>query len=389
MNAIAIIPARGGSKGVPRKNVRTFAGTPLIGHSIRAALDSGVFSAVVVSSEDAEILEVARAEGATVVIRPAELATDGSLTEPVMAHAIETVEAETGEHFDSVWLLQPTSPLRTADDIRRAAELLGETGIDAVVSVSEDHSFYWDSDAERAGVIKPEYDLAARPRRQDLAPRWRENGAIYAVSRDMWERSGVRAAGTIARCEMPADRSLEIDTLADWRLTEMVALLSGGASGVYARLRGCRAVAFDFDGVMTDNTVVVSQDGSESVICSRSDGWGIASLRKLGVAMTVISTEENPVVAARCAKLGIECVQGVSDKVVALTGWLARVGVDANECAFVGNDENDLGCLEMAGVAVVPSDAHEIARRAADVVLGTPGGRGAVRELCDIMTGSH
>jgi N-acylneuraminate cytidylyltransferase len=264
-----------------------------------------------------------------------------------------------------------------------AAALLELPGTDSVVSMSADHSFYW---GEAPGdLVEPLYDLAARPRRQDLPPRWRENGAIYGVARDVWDRTGVRAGGRIAAYVMPAHRSLEIDTEADWRLAEAMLATGVANSAAGDLMAGVKVVAFDFDGVMTDNTVMVSQDGTESVLCSRSDGWGIAALMRFGMPMVVISTEENPVVAARCTKLSIDCVQGVTEKSSALASWLSERGLTFADCAFLGNDENDRDCLEAAGVAVVTADAHESVRGLADLVLENAGGHGAVRELCDII----
>lgn len=385
LRSIAIIPARGGSKGVLRKNVRSLGGIPLVSHTIRAALTSGVFDVVVVSTEDAEIADIARREGCAVLQRPAELAADTALTEPVMEHALSAIESAGGELFDYVWLLQPTSPLRFAADIEGAAQALAQDGVDAVISVTADHSFLWTGVAGVCGRIEPDYDLSARPRRQDRPPVWRENGAIYAVRRELWNRSGVRVAGMIAGYEMPADRSLEIDTDADWRIAEAALARLQGRSVARRLLARVSAIAFDFDGVMTDNTVMVSENGMESVLCDRSDGWGIASLRDKGLPMIVISTEQNPVVSARCAKLRIDCLQGVSDKPAALRRWLLQTGIRLDECAFVGNDENDLECLRMAGLAVVPADAQRVAIEVADIVLTRTGGSGAVRELCDMV----
>jgi YrbI family 3-deoxy-D-manno-octulosonate 8-phosphate phosphatase len=146
-----------------------------------------------------------------------------------------------------------------------------------------------------------------------------------------------------------------------------------------------RAVALDFDGVFTDNKVMVFDDGREAVACSRSDGWGLAALRRAGWPIVVVSTEVNPVVAARCRKLQIECIHGVDDKVAALTGWLAARGVPLAETLFLGNDVNDLPALRAVGCPAVVADAHPDARRAARLVLNSPGGAGALRELSDLI----
>jgi N-acylneuraminate cytidylyltransferase len=145
------------------------------------------------------------------------------------------------------------------------------------------------------------------------------------------------------------------------------------------------AVVFDFDGVFTDNRVWVSQDGTEMVACNRSDGMGIDFLRDSGLPVLVLSKEKNPVVRARCAKLRIPCLNGIDDKRPALERWAQEQGVDLRQTVFVGNDVNDLPCLEAVGCGVVVADAHPDVIPAARIVLSKPGGHGAVREIADLI----
>lgn len=144
-------------------------------------------------------------------------------------------------------------------------------------------------------------------------------------------------------------------------------------------------LVFDFDGVMTDNAVLVRDDGTELVRCDRSDGWGLARLRETGLPMLVLSTESNPVVEARCKKIGLPVHQGVGDKAARLREVLEDRSIDPQRVVYVGNDVNDLGCLELVGTAVAVADAHPSTLLLADLVLGRPGGHGAVRELCDLI----
>ena len=157
------------------------------------------------------------------------------------------------------------------------------------------------------------------------------------------------------------------------------------ASGNFdkGRLARIKGIAFDFDGVFTDNRVYVMQNGEEAVVCDRSDGMGIAMLRKTGVPMVVISTERNPVVSVRCEKLQLDVLQGVDDKLPALTKWATGQGLTVDQIAFVGNDINDVECLLGAGLGVVVADAYPVAVEAAEVQLTREGGRGAVREFAD------
>lgn len=145
------------------------------------------------------------------------------------------------------------------------------------------------------------------------------------------------------------------------------------------------AIIFDFDGVMTDNRVAVSEDGKEAVFCNRSDGLGIDLLKKRGIPMLVISLERNPVVAARCRKLGIECMQGIERKDEALCRWLAEHGLRAARTVYLGNDINDLACMRLVGFPVAVGDAYAPVKAIARWVLTRHGGHGAVRELADAI----
>jgi YrbI family 3-deoxy-D-manno-octulosonate 8-phosphate phosphatase len=146
---------------------------------------------------------------------------------------------------------------------------------------------------------------------------------------------------------------------------------------------GIRLVVFDFDGVFTDNTVWTDEEGRESVRCWRSDGLGLKKLRDLGIPAWVLSTEENPVVAKRCLKLKIPCRHGLERKEEALRKLVAELNVPIEQTVYVGNDINDTYCLRMAGIPIVVQDAHPDVLADARFRTRTPGGFGAVREVCD------
>jgi 3-deoxy-D-manno-octulosonate 8-phosphate phosphatase (KDO 8-P phosphatase) len=143
-----------------------------------------------------------------------------------------------------------------------------------------------------------------------------------------------------------------------------------------------RFVAFDFDGVFTDNRVWVNERGEELLACSRSDGLGLRRLDEVGVRYLIVSMEQNPIVGARARKLRAECIQGVDDK---LTVLRERAGDDLDDVAYVGNDINDADCLRAVGLPVVPADAWPEVMPLARLVLSRPGGSGCVRELCDAI----
>ena len=150
-------------------------------------------------------------------------------------------------------------------------------------------------------------------------------------------------------------------------------------------IRKIRLVAFDFDGVFTDNMVYVLQDGSEAVRCNRSDGIGLQKLKKMGIETLIISTESNPVVSARAQKLKIRCIQNCEDKRQTLTNVAHEFGISLDEIAFVGNDINDRSCLTSVGFPIVVHDAHLEVIPLAAYRTEAGGGHGAVREICDLF----
>ena len=183
---------------------------------------------------------------------------------------------------------------------------------------------------------------------------------------------------------MPEATALRLADGADWSQAER---LAARANRVRAKalLRDIRLLVLDFDGVLTDNRVLVLEDGREAVLCSRGDGMGIGLLKAAGVPVMVLSKEVNPVVGARCRKLGIPHVQGIDDKIAELRKMAAERRLDLAEIAYMGNDVNDLACMEACGVAIAPADAHPSALRIADLVTTACGGFGAVREVCDVL----
>ena len=154
-------------------------------------------------------------------------------------------------------------------------------------------------------------------------------------------------------------------------------------------LNQIKAVIFDFDGVFTDNRVIVSTTGEEFVFCDRSDGMGTNSLAAAGIKMLILSKEKNAVVTSRGKKLNIEVIQGCDDKLPELIQWLQKNNVDAQQAAYIGNDINDLECLKHVGVAVIPADAHHSVIDTATWILQHNGGRGAIREFADVLLGNR
>lgn len=150
-------------------------------------------------------------------------------------------------------------------------------------------------------------------------------------------------------------------------------------------LSSMRLIAFDFDGVFTDNTIYVTQDGIESVRCWRSDGLGLSRLRSIGVQAFIISTETNPVVSARAKKLKLSCKQGIEDKASAILATCKELNIPPEETMFVGNDINDIPAFQSIGLPVAVADAYPEIYPYVLYRTQKPGGMGAVREICDLV----
>jgi len=154
-------------------------------------------------------------------------------------------------------------------------------------------------------------------------------------------------------------------------------------------LRSLRVVVFDFDGVFTDNSVTVDQNGVESVRCWRSDGLGLRRIRDLGIKTLIISTEANPVVSVRARKMNTECLQGVEDKAAEIVAWCTEAGIPLSHVAFVGNDINDIPAFKKVGLPIGVADSYEEISPFIKYLTRTPGGYGAVREICDLIAHAY
>jgi len=396
---LAIIPARGGSKGIPRKNIRNFAGSPLIAYSIAAGLQAETVTRVIVSTDDEEIAAVARQWGAeTPFLRPAELAQDQTLDLPVFQHALTWLAENENYHPDVVVQLRPTSPVRPRGCVDAAVNLLLDhpeaDSVRGVVPSGQNPHKMWRVDPE-SGQMKPLMTVegVAEPfnaPRQALPQTYWQTGHIDAIRPEVILKQNTMSGKTILPLHIDARFTVDIDNPFDWMRYEWLVW----HAGLDMVEPGCTRrplpekvalVVFDFDGVMTDNRVWVDKNGREMVAAFRSDSLGAQIMMKAGVPALVLSTERNPVVAARCKKMKMEVVQGVDDKASALKAILSERGIDPRQVVYLGNDVNDLPCFPLVGCAVVVADAQPAALRQADLVLNRNGGYGAVRELCDLI----
>ncbi|MGN7979183.1 cytidylyltransferase domain-containing protein [Microbacterium sp. 22195] len=405
---VAIIPARGGSKGVPGKNLRRVGGVPLVERAVRAASAASGVDLVVVSTDDDAIAAVAEGAGARVVARPAELSGDTASSESALLHALDVLEAE-GARVGTVVFVQATSPFIPSEGIAEAVDQIVSGRFDSVFSAYETYGFLWRRNAEgRAAAIN--HDAAHRPRRQDREPHYLETGAFYAFDAVGFRRFQHRFFGQVGIVEVPESSAVEIDDEQQLALAEALAAASAvpGCAVAHSpadphspadvgpepceesRICGdvpitASVLVTDFDGVHTDDTATVDSEGRESVRVSREDGMGVSRLRRAGIPMLILSTEQNPVVARRAEKLQVPVLHGIDDKASALAAWAAEHGIRLADIAYVGNDVNDLGALSIVGWPIAVANAHPRVKAAARVVLSRRGGEGAVREVIERM----
>ena len=389
---LAVIPARGGSRGVPGKNVALVGGQPLVARAVRAALGAGAVDQVVVSTDDARIAAVARRAGADVVIRPAGLAGDTASSESAVLHAVDEVTRTGASAPAVVVLVQCTSPFVTSADIDGVATCVSSGRADSALTVAPFHGFLWRAEGANHEGVNHEgvnHEASRRPRRQDRPLDLLETGAAYAMTVAGLRQHGHRFFGRIEPVLVDPARTLEIDEPHDLARARALAPILD-LPVVHRPQRGdIDAVVLDFDGTQTDDRVQVDSEGGEMVTVHRGDGLAVAALRRAGMALLMLSSEVNPVVAARARKLEIPLRQGIQEKGYALKQWCDERGVDLARTAYLGNDVNDLPCFDLVGWPIAVADAHDTVRAHARAVTAAKGGHGAVREVASWLLGKE
>ncbi|HEX7393421.1 MAG TPA: acylneuraminate cytidylyltransferase [Anaerolineaceae bacterium] len=397
---LAVIPARGNSKGLPRKNIRDFAGFPLISYSIVAGKWAEMVTRTIVSTDDEEIAAVARQFGAEVpFLRPAELAQDNTTDLPVFQQALNWL-AEHEQYIPEVVVqLRPTSPIRPRGLVDDAVRLLlahpEADSVRGVVPAGQNPHKMWRIDYA-GGPMRPLLTVEgiAEPYnspRQALPPVYWQTGHVDAIRPQTILEKESMSGAVILPIAIEPRFTVDIDSLFDLQRAEWL-VYHAGLDMVDPGKRRRRLpektvlLVFDFDGVISDNRVWTDENGHEQVASNRSDSLGISMLKaQKGIEMLILSREQNPVVTARANKIRLAVMQAVNDKASTLKNLLDEKQIDPNQVIFMGNDVNDLPCLPLVGCFVAPADAHPEVLRRADLLMKNRGGHGAVRELCDIL----
>lgn len=383
MEIVAIIPARGGSKGIPLKNIQPIGGIPLVSRSIRAARNSKYINEVYVSTDSDLIASVSHDAGAQVVVRPSDISGDTASSESALLYTLEHIN----KNSDYVVFLQCTSPFTTSHQIDKCIERIINQDADSCFATVSNHRFLWKYLENCDDIVEGiNHDGRNRKRRQDLAPEFMETGAIYVMKTEKFLTEKTRFCGKIVNCNFD-DESLafEIDSPFDLLVARAIDKSLKVTEYSDVSFLDIKLIVFDFDGVFTNNKVYLDEDGRESAQCDRGDGMGISLLKKTKVPFFILSTEENPIVLKRAEKLGIPAFNKVTNKLQFLEKYIADSSINFESVCYIGNDVNDLECLKKVGLPVVPSDAHEEVKKIARIILRNSGGNGAVREFCDLF----
>jgi YrbI family 3-deoxy-D-manno-octulosonate 8-phosphate phosphatase len=377
---VALIPLRGGSKRIPRKNIKPMGGMPLAYWVCLAASRSRHISRMYVSTDCPEIAATV-AEfglGVNVLMRPPHLSGDGTPTEAVMLDLMERVE-----HFDILATIQATSPLTSERELDSAIALMLEGNLDSVVTGTAMKRFVWTPDGTPLN-----YDFRNRPFTQNFAGSVVENGAFYLTRRELLARDRCRLGGRVGVYTMPEWQYTELDDPDDWPLVEKV--LSKHQRWLPERLQRVKVIFSDFDGVWTDNTVFVDDSGRESVRFSKDDSLGLSVFREQhNIPVIVVSKERNPIIAVRCNKSCLPVLQAIDDKPSAIASRIAEMDMGWDDVCYIGNDVNDIPCMKLAALSVCTSDAAPEVLPVVDIVLSRPGGGGAIRQLFEIFGDSN
>lgn len=377
MKVVALIPARGGSKSIPLKNIKPINGRPLVYWVIDAAVSSKYIEEVYVSTDSNVIKETVEKYDRShygklrVIGRSESTATDNASTESVMIEFCELVPSE------NLVLIQATSPLTTAEHIDEAFEKFEQERADSLLTVVRQKRFIWNEKAEPIN-----YDPLNRPRRQDFKGYLVENGAFYITKTELFKKYKNRLCGKITLYEMPEDTFFEIDEPLDFLIVER--LLANKHKIDYKRK--IKLFATDCDGVLTDGGMYYSPEGDNMKKFNTKDGMGLSLLKENGIITAIITGEDSEIVKKRAKKLNIDEVYlGCKNKVAAMEELLKKYNFTFEEVAYIGDDINDLDLLKKVGLSLSVNDAIDIVKQNVHYVTKKNGGEGAVREAVEFI----
>jgi N-acylneuraminate cytidylyltransferase len=377
MKTIAFIPARGGSKSIPFKNIKSFCGKPLIYWTIKAAVETNKVDQVVIATDSLEIEETVKSfsfDKVKVYRRDKKNAEDTSSTESVI---LEYLSKSNLSNKDCFILIQATSPLLIKNDIEKGLNIFNEN--DSVLSCVKSKRFLWSDKGKPLN-----YDYKNRPRRQDFAGFLMENGAFYISSINDILKSENRISGKIGVSEMPEYTAVEIDEEEDWIIAESLMrrfILNKKVA------KNIKLVVSDVDGVLTDAGMYYSESGDELKKFNTHDGMAFQLLREKGIKTGIVTSENTTIVSNRAKKLKVDFLfQGKKHggKLEAVKSICEKENIKLEEVAYIGDDINCFELLSAVGLSACPKNAMVKILEIPNIIsLEKNGGEGVFREFVE------
>lgn len=376
---IAVIPARGGSKGILKKNIKLLAEKPLISYTIEQAKQSKYISKIYVSTDDVEIEKISKEYGANIIKRPIDISGDNSSSEEALIHATKELKGD----YDFMVFLQCTSPIRYPYQIDEAIEKMVKENADSLLTGYVNDRFYWDREGKSLN-----YDFRARPRRQDKKWEFVENGSFYIFKKEVLLKTRNRLGGKISQYIMPKWMSFEIDEESDFELIKIIMKNKYGdnKTPLDEKVTKIKMILFDLDGVFTDGSVYLDEEGRELLKFSRIDGKGIELLRERGYLIGIISSEENKIVKNRMKKLQIKEINlGTKNKLLIYEQIKEKYNLKDEEICFCGDDIQDLPVIKKCGLSCCPKNAQKDLLDLCNFKSNKRGGEGFVRDVANLF----
>lgn len=374
MTTVAIIPARGGSKGLPNKNLLPLGGISLIGRAVANALRSNEVTEVIVTSDSEAILREASFWGARTHLRSSKNSSDTATSESALLEVLQDLH----EIPETIVFMQATSPFTSTGSISGAISLLEQKPYgSSIIGVVESHKFAWQKLGERIEPIA--HSATHRTRRQDLSQKYLETGSFYVFRGSTFMETKSRFCVEVFPYIQNQEEDFEIDSRADFeRATQLVSSLPRRAFP-----NKVDALIVDFDGVLTTNRAQIDEDGKEYVDVNRSDGLWMTRLGDLGIEVLLLSSDRSGLAQRRAEMLGIESITSTDIKAKELRNWANTKGIPLENCIYIGNDINDVPSMSLCGWSACPSDSTSPALKVSDFVTPNQGGKGAVQQICE------
>jgi|TARA_B110000879_G_scaffold51943_1_gene73792 N-acylneuraminate cytidylyltransferase len=379
MSVIAFIPARGGSKSIPGKNIKNFCGKPLIYWNLFALEKSELVNEIVVATDSEKIfkkVEEFNFSKVKLYKRSADNAQDHSTSESIMLEYINYAKLASSDTF---MLVQATSPFTRTEDFNNGLKLMNK--YDTVFACAKIKRFIWNKEGKPLN-----YDHNNRPRRQDFEGTFMENGAFCISSVSDIVNHNNRISGNIGICEMAEYTFVEIDEVEDWIMAEQL-FMKNHDSEYKSNFNKIKLFLSDVDGVLTDAGMYYTENGDEFKKFCTYDGMGFQLLQKTGVKVGILTSEDRELNRRRAKKLCLDFdFHGAKDKLQIVKDLCLKENITLDEVAYIGDDVNCFSLLSHVGIAACPNNAvHKIKTIPNIIQLNKNGGDGVVREFVELI----